>query len=95
MKKQQEIGKKSGLQRSKNFNLELTNIIISMFVNMTELFFQSATKPCELELCRLRALLTAIKRAVFTGSSTNSETLNPKFYELLDQFEEFLILVMG
>ena len=23
-----------------------------MFVNMTELFFQSATKPCELELCR-------------------------------------------
>ena len=93
MKKQQEIGKKSGLQRSKIFNLELTNIIISMFVNMTELFFQSATKPCELELCRLRA--TAIKIAVFTGSSTNSETLNPKFYELLDQFEEFLILVMG
>ena len=91
MKKQQEIGKKSGLQRSKNFNLEPTNIIISMFVNMTELFFQSATKPCELELCRLRA--TAIKIAVFTGSST--ETLNPKFYELLDQFEEFLILVMG
>ena len=55
MKKQQEIGKKSGLQRSKIFNLELTNKIISMFVNMPELFFQSATKPCELELCRLRS----------------------------------------
>ena len=66
-----------------------------MFVNMTELFFQSATKPCELELCRLRALLTAIKRAVFTGSNTSSETSNPKFYVLLDQFEEFLILVIG
>ena len=39
IKKQQEICKMSGHQRSKIFNLELTNIIFSMFVNMTELFF--------------------------------------------------------
>ena len=68
-----------------------------MFVNMTELFFQSATKPCELELCREPSACSAecdqesgfhrIQHQFRNFESEILRTFRPM------QFEEFLILV--